>query len=178
MRLRECACPLSLRLTLYVGLAQLVWRAHLHALSLFPFVVEVIECTEVAGVLAVLDEGLKRRHVASHELNERSSRSHAILTVYIERNGKGLAAAPHKVQIILCEHTRTHARTRGHSHARTHSWLRSHAPLYHRTRMRQSPPGLNHAFHHNTLQVQGSVNFVDLAGSERVKDTKADGQVP
>ena len=44
----------------------------------------VIECQTEDDMLAVLDEGLLQRRTTSHGLNERSSRSHTILTVHIE----------------------------------------------------------------------------------------------
>lgn len=59
-----------------------------------------IECAELDDLLAVLEEGLRNRAIASHNMNEYSSRSHTILTVnitsekkaddgvYITRNGK------------------------------------------------------------------------------------------
>ncbi|XP_069941566.1 kinesin-like protein KIF12 isoform X6 [Cherax quadricarinatus] len=59
-----------------------------------------IECAELDDLLAVLEEGLRNRAVASHNMNEYSSRSHTILSVnitseqkaddgvYITRNGK------------------------------------------------------------------------------------------
>ncbi|XP_050706745.1 uncharacterized protein LOC126991911 isoform X3 [Eriocheir sinensis] len=59
-----------------------------------------IECAELDDLLAVLEEGLRNRAVASHNMNEYSSRSHTILTVnitseqkaddgvYITKNGK------------------------------------------------------------------------------------------
>lgn len=45
----------------------------------------VVECEDEEDMLAVLEEGMRYRHIASHEMNERSSRSHAILTINIER---------------------------------------------------------------------------------------------
>ncbi len=45
----------------------------------------VVECATEADLLAVLEEGTRYRHIAAHDMNERSSRSHAILTVNIDR---------------------------------------------------------------------------------------------
>ncbi len=44
----------------------------------------VADCHVAADALACLEEGLKCRSTASHEMNERSSRSHSILTVYVD----------------------------------------------------------------------------------------------
>ena len=44
----------------------------------------VAECESAEDLMAVLEEGIRYRQTASHELNERSSRSHSILTVYID----------------------------------------------------------------------------------------------
>ncbi|KAJ3364059.1 Kinesin- protein 12 [Allomyces javanicus] len=44
----------------------------------------VVECEVLDDCLAVLEEGLRNRTTAAHALNERSSRSHSVLTVYIE----------------------------------------------------------------------------------------------
>ncbi|KAI9152673.1 hypothetical protein H9P43_009469 [Blastocladiella emersonii ATCC 22665] len=44
----------------------------------------VVECEVLDDCLAVLEEGLRNRTTGAHALNERSSRSHSILTVYIE----------------------------------------------------------------------------------------------
>jgi hypothetical protein len=54
---------------------------------LLHFQLDVMPCKEEDDVMAILEEGLLRRTTAAHEMNERSSRSHAILTVYIERRG-------------------------------------------------------------------------------------------
>lgn len=43
----------------------------------------VVECTSIQDLIAVLHEGIKNRHTGSHELNQDSSRSHSILTVYL-----------------------------------------------------------------------------------------------
>ncbi len=45
----------------------------------------VVECETEADLLSVLEEGTRYRHIAAHDMNERSSRSHAILTVNIDR---------------------------------------------------------------------------------------------
>ncbi|KAF2368739.1 Kinesin motor domain [Trinorchestia longiramus] len=47
-----------------------------------------IECAELDDLLAVLEEGLRNRAVASHNMNEYSSRSHTILTVTINSEQK------------------------------------------------------------------------------------------
>lgn len=43
----------------------------------------IVECTNVDDLIAVLHEGMKNRKKGSHDMNERSSRSHSILTVYL-----------------------------------------------------------------------------------------------
>lgn len=43
----------------------------------------IVECTNVDDMIAVLHEGMKNRKKGSHDMNERSSRSHSILTVYL-----------------------------------------------------------------------------------------------
>jgi len=43
----------------------------------------VVECASVDDLVAVLHEGMKNRKKGSHELNQDSSRSHSILTVYV-----------------------------------------------------------------------------------------------
>ena len=44
----------------------------------------VVECDNLQDCMAVLQEGLRNRHTASHNLNEHSSRSHGILTLFID----------------------------------------------------------------------------------------------
>ncbi|KNE68604.1 hypothetical protein AMAG_19759 [Allomyces macrogynus ATCC 38327] len=44
----------------------------------------VVECEVLDDCLAVLEEGLRNRTTAANALNERSPRSHSVLTVYIE----------------------------------------------------------------------------------------------
>ena len=48
----------------------------------------IIDCFTEDDMRAVLEEGLRNRQTASHDLNERSSRSHTILTLYIEGQTK------------------------------------------------------------------------------------------
>jgi len=43
----------------------------------------VVECTGQEDIIAVLHEGMKNRHSGSHALNQDSSRSHSLLTVYL-----------------------------------------------------------------------------------------------
>ena len=43
----------------------------------------IVECTRVDDMVAVLNEGMKNRRQGEHELNDRSSRSHSILTAYL-----------------------------------------------------------------------------------------------
>ena len=43
----------------------------------------IFECTNVDDMIAVLHEGMKNRRQGEHQLNERSSRSHSILTAYL-----------------------------------------------------------------------------------------------
>ncbi|XP_035789987.1 kinesin-like protein KIF12 isoform X3 [Anopheles albimanus] len=43
----------------------------------------MVDCEELDDLLAVLEEGMRNRHVGSHLMNDYSSRSHTILTVNI-----------------------------------------------------------------------------------------------
>jgi kinesin family protein 12 len=43
----------------------------------------IVECTRVDDMIAVLNEGMKNRTTGEHDLNDRSSRSHSILTAYL-----------------------------------------------------------------------------------------------
>ncbi|XP_058963895.2 kinesin-like protein KIF12 isoform X2 [Pocillopora verrucosa] len=47
-----------------------------------------VECDTVDDLSAVLEEGLRNRHVGSHLMNDHSSRSHTMLTVYIDIESK------------------------------------------------------------------------------------------
>ncbi|KAI8817989.1 P-loop containing nucleoside triphosphate hydrolase protein [Fimicolochytrium jonesii] len=44
----------------------------------------VVDCASVDDSIAVLQEGLRNRTTRAHQLNEHSSRSHSIMTLYIE----------------------------------------------------------------------------------------------
>lgn len=44
----------------------------------------MVECEVLDDCMAVLEEGLRNRTVASHALNEHSSRSHSIMTIYVD----------------------------------------------------------------------------------------------
>ncbi|XP_015760237.1 PREDICTED: kinesin-like protein KIF12 [Acropora digitifera] len=43
-----------------------------------------VECDTIDDLTAVLEEGLSNRQVGSHMMNDHSSRSHSMLTVYID----------------------------------------------------------------------------------------------
>ncbi|XP_020904953.2 kinesin-like protein KIF12, partial [Exaiptasia diaphana] len=43
-----------------------------------------VECDTLDDLTAVLEEGLKYRQVGSHGMNDHSSRSHSLLTVYVD----------------------------------------------------------------------------------------------
>ena len=43
----------------------------------------IVEISDVADLLAVLNEGMKNRKIGSHQLNKDSSRSHSILTIFV-----------------------------------------------------------------------------------------------
>ncbi|KAL3656306.1 hypothetical protein V7S43_018878 [Phytophthora oleae] len=60
----------------------------------------VVRCDSLSDVLAVVNEGHRNRHVASHGMNADSSRSHSLLTVHVDR-------------------TKTHGSDSGHSHGVT-----------------------------------------------------------
>lgn len=47
----------------------------------------IVDCTCIDDMIAVLNEGIKNRKSASHELNKDSSRSHSILTLYLISEG-------------------------------------------------------------------------------------------
>ena len=63
------------------GALQVRWRASdgFYVENLF-----TLECATTDDLLAILEEGLQYRQTSSHEMNERSSRSHSILTVHVE----------------------------------------------------------------------------------------------
>ncbi|TPX35776.1 hypothetical protein SmJEL517_g01872 [Synchytrium microbalum] len=44
----------------------------------------VVECEVLDDCLAVLEEGLRNRTTAAHAMNEHSSRSHSVMTVYVD----------------------------------------------------------------------------------------------
>lgn len=44
----------------------------------------VVKCRGLKDLLYVIDKGLENRHVRSHRMNSESSRSHAILTIYVD----------------------------------------------------------------------------------------------
>ncbi|XP_033126707.1 kinesin-like protein KIF12 isoform X2 [Anneissia japonica] len=44
----------------------------------------MVECETLDDVLAVLEEGMSQRQIATHNINEHSSRSHTIMTLYID----------------------------------------------------------------------------------------------
>jgi hypothetical protein len=44
----------------------------------------IVECEVLDDCVAVLEEGLRNRKTGSHRLNEHSSRSHSILTIYLD----------------------------------------------------------------------------------------------
>ncbi|KAJ3341447.1 hypothetical protein HDU93_004848 [Gonapodya sp. JEL0774] len=44
----------------------------------------IVECEVLDDAIAVLEEGLRNRTVGSHKMNERSSRSHAVMTVHVD----------------------------------------------------------------------------------------------
>jgi hypothetical protein len=43
----------------------------------------IVDCTSIDDLIAVLNEGIKNRKSGSHELNQDSSRSHSLMTVYL-----------------------------------------------------------------------------------------------
>ncbi|KAJ3302124.1 Kinesin- protein 12 [Kappamyces sp. JEL0829] len=47
----------------------------------------IVDCDSLDDCLAVLEEGMRNRTTASHDMNEHSSRSHSILTIYLEIQG-------------------------------------------------------------------------------------------
>jgi len=61
--------------------AQIRWsKTHgFHVENLFILEVETLE-----DLLNVLEDGMKNRAVAEHNMNEHSSRSHSVLTVYLD----------------------------------------------------------------------------------------------
>ncbi|ORY48867.1 kinesin-domain-containing protein [Rhizoclosmatium globosum] len=58
-----------------------------------------VECRDLDDCIAVLEEGLKNRSTGAHRLNEYSSRSHSIMTVYIE-SGEGESMKRGKISFV------------------------------------------------------------------------------
>ena len=44
----------------------------------------MMECETLEDMMAVLEEGLRNRQVGAHSMNDYSSRSHTMLTVYLD----------------------------------------------------------------------------------------------
>ena len=44
----------------------------------------MMECETLEDFMAVLEEGLENRKVGGHAMNDHSSRSHTMLTIYID----------------------------------------------------------------------------------------------
>ena len=44
----------------------------------------MMECETLEDLMVVLEEGLRNRQVGAHSVNDHSSRSHTMLTVYLE----------------------------------------------------------------------------------------------
>ena len=44
----------------------------------------MMECETSEDLMIVLEEGLKNRQVGAHSMNDYSSRSHTMLTVYLD----------------------------------------------------------------------------------------------
>jgi kinesin family protein 12 len=47
-----------------------------------------VECMVLDDALAVLEEGMRNRTMSAHNVNEHSSRSHSVLTIYLHSEGK------------------------------------------------------------------------------------------
>ncbi|KAJ3272822.1 Kinesin- protein 12 [Terramyces sp. JEL0728] len=47
----------------------------------------VVDCDNLDDCLAVLEEGIRNRTTGGHDMNEHSSRSHSLLTIYLEISG-------------------------------------------------------------------------------------------
>lgn len=54
----------------------------------------VVKCRGLKDLLYVIDKGLQNRHVRCHRLNSDSSRSHAMLTIYVDSEPADAAGGP------------------------------------------------------------------------------------
>ena len=101
-------------------------------------------------MLEVLEEGLRNRQTAAHQMNDRSSRSHTILTIQMHSTTTEEEENETQGACVCCC-----------------SAPSCSPPL-------PSRPALPTPS--TVVQRHGSISFVDLAGSERVSRTRSEGQ--
>lgn len=138
-------------------------RAHLFFLE----GLMMVECENESDVLLVLEEGQRHRQQAAHMLNDNSSRSHTIFTLYVEVKDReeAVRASPSHIASHLFdsdddeeEDEDSVGRGGGHSH------------VHHQNKKEK---GKNK---HTSITLNGKLSFVDLAGAERLKETGSEGE--
>jgi hypothetical protein len=107
-----------------------------------------VHCGTLDDVNAVLKEGHRNRRRASHDLNQDSSRSHSVLTLYVRCDLDALPGGRDAGAVINS--------AAGDSNARP-----------------PQPPAALSPTRVRTVSKRGKLVFVDLAGSERLKRSKS-----
>ena len=115
-----------------------------------------VRCSSLDDIVRVLEEGLRQRSVAAHEMNERSSRSHSILTIHIASD------VPNNMLTSENNNNNNNNNNSGGGGG-------GGGGLEYENDETLAAAGMD------VLHRKGSISFVDLAGSERVSRTKAKG---
>lgn len=127
----------------------------------------MVECENEDDVRLVLEEGQRHRQQAAHMLNDNSSRSHTIFTLYVEvrEEGAGNASASRTASEMFDDEEEE-----GEDEDRRERNGGGASKRNHRNRGKKKTSGSGNAI------LNGKLSFVDLAGAERLKETGSEGE--
>lgn len=62
-----------------------------------------LTCNSLEDLMCIAAEGHRNRHVASHQMNQDSSRSHSIFTIHVEGQGTEQGIAPRNGKLVFVD---------------------------------------------------------------------------
>lgn len=128
----------------------------------------MVDCENESDVHLVLQEGQRHRQRAAHMLNDNSSRSHTIFTLYVEvKDQEEGKASSRQVgsEMFDVDDDESSSDEQGEGSGKA---TRTHGALSYRKKKKKKG--------NVSTTVNGKLSFVDLAGAERLKETQSEGE--
>jgi hypothetical protein len=136
---------------------------------------KIVSCSTCAEAIKVINSALRYRQIGSHDMNSRSSRSHCITDIYVDK------VVTTSVSSVGADEAMLHSRSNAASATPTEPQTdpdSGRAVSVRPVKTTAAPDSLGvHRASEILTKSCGKISLVDLAGSERLKSTASTGKV-